>query len=58
MQFLHAATAPVLYEVRRRIPILYGSMDLSPLVAILGIYLIQYVLVASLLTVAARLVAL
>jgi YggT family protein len=57
VQFLNAATWPVLFEIRRRVPVVYGGLDLSPLVAILGISLIRYVLVASLYDVAARLVA-
>jgi len=58
VQFLQAVTWPVLYQVRSRLPVIYGGIDLSPLVAILGIYLIRHVLVASLYTVAARLVTL
>lgn len=58
VQFLHAVTWPVLYSIRSRLPVMYGGIDLSPLVAILGIYLIRYVLVSSLHTVAARLVVL
>jgi YggT family protein len=58
VQFLHAATWPVLYQIRRRIPAIFGGIDLSPLVAIFGIWLIQYTLVGSLRTVAMRLVAL
>lgn len=57
VQFFHAATWPVLAAVRRRVPVVYGGIDLSPLVAILGIYLVQRVLVASLYDVAVRLVA-
>lgn len=57
VQFLHAATWPVLSWVRRRLPVVHGGIDLSPLVAILGIYLVQRVLVASLHDVALRLIA-
>ena len=56
VQFFHAATGPVLAAIRRRVPVVYGGMDLSPLVAILGIYFVQRVLVTSLYDVAARLV--
>jgi YggT family protein len=58
VRFLHAATWPLLHEIRRRLPVLHGGIDLSSLVAILGIYLLQYVLVASLRDVAVRLLAL
>jgi YggT family protein len=58
VQFLYAATWPLLYQVRSRLPVIFGGIDLSPLVAIFGIYLIRHVLVSSLYTVAQRLVAL
>jgi YggT family protein len=58
VQFLQAATWPVLYQIRRRIPVTFGGIDLSPLVAIFGIWLVQYTLVGSLRTVAMRLVTL
>jgi YggT family protein len=57
VQFLDAATAPLLFQIRRRLPVVHGGIDFSPLVAILGIYLIQHVLVTSLHDVAVRLVA-
>jgi len=55
VQFLSAVTWPVLYQIRRRLPTTYGGIDLSPLVAILGVVLIQHVLVTSLRDVALRL---
>ena len=58
VQFLHAVTWPVLRQIRTRLPVAYGGIDLSPLVAILGVYLVRHVLVASLQTVAERLVTL
>lgn len=58
VQFLHSATWPVLSQIRRRIPAVYGGIDVSPLIAMLAIYLLRHVLVASLYTVAARLIQL
>jgi YggT family protein len=58
VQFLHAVTWPVLYQIRRRLPVIYGGIDLSPLVAIFGVVLVEYVLVTSLQDVALRLRAL
>lgn len=40
VSFLHRATEPVLYRIRRLLPDL-GGFDLSPLIVILAIYLLQ-----------------
>ena len=53
VQFLDRATEPVLAPIRRRMGWGMG-IDLSPLVAILIIYFLQYALVASLYEMAAR----
>jgi len=47
VRFLHKATEPVLYRVRRLMPDL-GGLDLSPLVVILAIYFIKAFIVKSL----------
>jgi YggT family protein len=54
VRFLYNATEPLLYRVRRVVPYL-GGIDFSPLVVILGIYILQGFLVASLLELAVRL---
>ena len=48
VQFLTRITEPVLAPIRRRLPTWRVGLDLSPLVAILVIYFLQYFLVASL----------
>ena len=48
VQFLELITEPVLAPIRRRLPTWRMGIDLSPLVAILGVIFIQYFLVASL----------
>ena len=49
VRFLYSVTEPVLYAVRRRLPFVQaGGIDLSPIVVILGIMLVQYVVVAPL----------
>ena len=49
VRFLYSVTEPVLYAVRRRLPFVQtGGLDLSPLVVMLGIMLVQYVVVAPL----------
>jgi YggT family protein len=54
VQFLDRATEPVLAPIRRRLGWGMG-IDLSPLVAILIIYFLQYALVGSLYELALRL---
>lgn len=53
VQFLDRATEPVLAPIRRRLGWQMG-IDLSPLVAILVIYFLQYALVGSLYEMAMR----
>jgi YggT family protein len=48
VQFLRSATDPLLYRVRRWIPI-FGGIDFSPLIVIAGILFLQSFLVQSLL---------
>jgi YggT family protein len=54
VRFLISATEPVLYPIRRRLPML-GGIDFSPIIIILGIIFIQSFLVQSLIQLAARL---
>ncbi|MGD9182532.1 MAG: YggT family protein, partial [Desulfobacterales bacterium] len=30
VRFIHNVTEPVLYRIRRKLPLMYGGMDLSP----------------------------
>jgi YggT family protein len=48
VQFLNRVTEPVLAPIRRRLPPWRTGVDLSPLVAILGVIFVQYFLVATL----------
>src|SRR5579884_597597 len=55
VRFLYGVTEPVLYEVRRRLPFVYmGGFDLSPLVVMVAIYLLDRVVVESLFELAYR----
>jgi len=55
VRFLYAATEPVLYWIRRRLPFLIiGGFDLSPLVLLAGISFAQFVIVGSLTELATR----
>jgi len=48
VRFLYNATEPVLYRVRRRLPLFAGGIDFSPLIVIFLIYFLQAFLVQSL----------
>jgi YggT family protein len=53
VRFLTAVTEPVLYPIRRRIPINLGGIDFSPVLVILAIIFLQSFLVKTLMQMAA-----
>ena len=48
VRFLYAVTEPVLYPIRRRIPMNFGGMDFSPMIVIFIIMFLDNFLVPSL----------
>lgn len=54
IRFLNAVTEPVLYQIRRRLPINFGGIDFSPIIVILAIIFVQSFLVRSLAQMAMR----
>jgi YggT family protein len=48
VRFLYNVTEPVLAWVRRRLPLIFGGLDLTPLVVLLVIVFLQRFLVATL----------
>lgn len=48
VRFLYNATEPLLYRIRRSLPIFAGGIDFSPIIVILVIYFLQAFLVQSL----------
>jgi YggT family protein len=52
VRFLNSVTDPVLYNIRRRIPVYFGGIDFSPIIVILAIIFLQTFLVESLLQLA------
>lgn len=48
VRFIHNVTEPVLYQVRTRIPVNFGGMDLSPIVVFAGIIFLRTFVVNSL----------
>ncbi|OFV89635.1 MAG: hypothetical protein A3J75_06160 [Acidobacteria bacterium RBG_16_68_9] len=52
VRFLYHATEPLLYRVRRAVPIVAGGIDLSPLIVIFSLYFLQTFLVRTLINLA------
>jgi len=55
VRFLYNATEPLMYRVRRRLPLQMAGIDLSPIVVLLVIVFLRAFLVASLNDLALRL---
>jgi len=49
VRFIHTISEPILYEIRKRLPVYFGGIDLSPIVVILALIFLQQFLIASLL---------
>ena len=48
VRFLYSVTEPVLYRVRRALPIYAGGIDFSPIIVFVAIYFLEMFLVRSL----------
>ena len=55
VRFLYNVTEPVLGWVRRRVPLIFGGLDLTPILVLLAIIFLQRFLVATLMDLALRL---
>jgi YggT family protein len=55
VRFMNSVTEPVLFRLRKRLPLFFGGMDFSPIIVILGILFIQSFVVQSLVEMAAGL---
>jgi YggT family protein len=55
VRMLYNVTEPVLGWIRRRVPVVFGGLDLSPLLVLLAIVFLQRFLVASLFDLARQL---
>ena len=54
VRFLYNVTEPVLGWVRRRVPLIFGGLDLTPILVLLAIIFLQRFLVATLFDLAQR----
>ena len=48
VRFLYQVTEPLFYRIRRMLPLVYGGIDLTPMVVILAIVFIKNFLIATL----------
>jgi YggT family protein len=48
VRFIHNVTEPVLYQIRKRIPLNFGGIDFSPIIVLLAVIFLQRFAVASL----------
>jgi YggT family protein len=48
VRFIHNVTEPVLYQVRRKIPLSFGGIDFSPMIILLAVIFLQQFVVQSL----------
>ncbi len=48
VRFIHNVTEPVLYQVRRKIPLSCGGIDFSPIIILLAVIFLQQFVVQSL----------
>lgn len=48
VRFLNRATEPVFYQIRKRLPVNFGGLDISPVIVILVIIFMQQFVVGSL----------
>jgi YggT family protein len=52
VRFLHSVTDPVLYRIRRAIPLNLGGIDFSPIILLIGLSFVQRMLKVLLLRLA------
>lgn len=55
VRFIHNVTEPVLYQIRKRIPVTFGGIDFSPIIVFLVIIFLRKFVVSSLYGLAATL---
>lgn len=48
VRFIHNITEPLLFQIRRRLPMTFGGIDLSPIVVFMAIIFLQKFLVGTL----------
>ena len=52
VRLIYRLTEPILRPIRRRLPVIYGGIDLSPLIVLLALFILRSLLVDSLFSLA------
>ena len=55
VRFIHNVTEPVLYRIRSFIPVSFGGIDFSPIIALFGVIFLRTFVVSSLMRLSANL---
>ena len=55
VRFINAVTEPVLYQIRSRLPVIFGGIDFSPIIVFLGVIFLRTFAVTTLMRLAANL---
>ncbi|MEX1297825.1 MAG: YggT family protein [Desulfotignum sp.] len=48
VRFINTATEPVLYQIRKRLPVVFGGIDISPIIVLMAIIFLQTFVVNTL----------
>jgi len=56
VRFIHNITEPVLYQIRKRLPVVFGGLDLSPILVFLAIMFLRSFVVRTLFDFSASLI--
>lgn len=48
VRFIHNITEPVLYQIRKRLPVNFGGIDFSPILVLLAVIFLRHFVVQSL----------
>ena len=48
VRFIHTVTEPVLYRIRKHLPVVFGGIDLAPVIVFLAIMFLENFVVSSL----------
>ena len=52
VRFINQVTEPLLYQIRRRVPTVFGGMDFAPIIVLMGVVFLKIFIVDSLLRLA------
>ncbi|MDX9819285.1 MAG: YggT family protein [Desulfococcus multivorans] len=53
VRFINQVTEPLLYQIRRRIPTIFGGMDFSPIIVLMAVVFLRIFIVDSLMRLSA-----